>query len=65
MSFVWDGLKAVANLQKHGVSFDEAQSVFRDPFAVTVEDRQHSETEPREIIIGHSDRYRLLFVCFT
>lgn len=43
MSFVWDTLKAAANLQKHGVSFEEAQSVFRDPLAVTVDDPIHSE----------------------
>lgn len=65
MSFIWDVLKAIANLQKHGISFEEAQSVFRDPLAVTVEDRLHSAAEPREIIIGHSDHDRLLFVCFT
>jgi len=65
MSFVWNTLKAVANIQRHNVSFEEAQSVFRDPLAVIVEDQIHSEQEPREIIIGHSDQRRLLFVCFT
>ncbi len=65
MSFVWDALKATANLQKHGVAFEEAQSVFRDPLAVTVDDTLHSAQEPREIIIGYSNRNRLLFVCFT
>jgi uncharacterized protein len=65
MSFIWHTLKSAANLQRHGVAFEEAQSVFRDPLAVTVDDEIHSEQEPREIIIGHSDRGRLLFVCFT
>lgn len=65
MGFVWDTLKAVANRQKHGVTFDEALSVFQDPLAVMVDDFGHSEQEPREIIIGHSDQARLLFVCFT
>ena len=65
MSFVWNTLKAAANRQKHSVSFEEAQSVFRDPLAVTVPDPIHSNQEPREIIIGHSDQSRLLFVCFT
>lgn len=51
MGCIWNILKAAANSQKHGVSFEEAQSVFRDPLAVTVEDRVHSEQEPREIII--------------
>ena len=65
MSFLWDTLKAAANLQKHGASSQEAQSIFRDPLAVTVDDLEHLAQEPREIIIGHSDRGRLLFVCFT
>lgn len=65
MSFVWHTLKAAANLQRHGVPFEEAQTVFHDPLAVTVDDQIHSEQEPREIIIGHSDQGRLLFVCFT
>ena len=65
MSFVWNTLKAAANIQRHNVSFDEAQSVFRDPLAVIVEDQIHSEQETREIIIGHSDQGKLLFVCFT
>ncbi len=65
MIFVWDVVKARANLQKHGVSFEEAQSVFRDPLAVVVDDPQHSQQEPREIVIGHSSHGRLLFVCFV
>ncbi len=65
MSFVWNTLKAIANIQRHNVSFDEAQSVFRDPLAVIVEDQIHSEQETREIIIGHSGQGKLLFVCFT
>ena len=65
MSFVWNTLKATANMQKHSVSFEEAQTVFRDPLAVTVTDPIHSDQELREIIIGHSDQGRLLFVCFT
>jgi len=65
MSFLWDLLKARANSQKHGVSFEEAQSVFRDPLAVNFDDVLHSEQEQREIIIGYSEQGRLLFVCFT
>ena len=65
MNFARDALKAAANLQKHGVSLEEAESVFRDPLAVIVDDRRHSEQEPREIVIGHSDIGRLLFVCFV
>lgn len=65
MNFVWDTVKSIANLQKHRVSFEEAETVFNDPLAVTVDDRQHSEREAREIIIGHSDFDRLLFISFT
>jgi len=65
MSFVWDTLKAAANVQRHAISFEEAQSVFRDPLAVTFDDQEHSALEPREIMIGHSDNGRLIFVCFT
>ena len=65
MSFFWDTLKARANYQKHGVSFEEAQSVFRDPLAVNFDDLLHSEHERREIIIGYSEQSRLLYVCFT
>ena len=65
MNFVWDTLKAAANLQKHSVSFEEAQSVFRDALAAIVDDGDHSEQEPREIIIGYSEQGRLLFVSFT
>ena len=65
MNFVWDTVKSIANLQKHRVSFEEAETVFSDPLAVTVDDLQHSEQESREIIIGHSDFGRLLFISFT
>lgn len=65
MDFDWDPTKAASNLQKHQVSFEEAQSVFDDPFAVNFEDEEHSEIEVREFIIGDSDRNRLLLVCFT
>lgn len=65
MDFARDNLKAAANFRKHGVLFDEAESVFDDPLAITVQDRQQSEQEPREIIIGHSGRGKLLIVCFV
>jgi uncharacterized protein len=50
---------------KHGVSFDEASTVFRDQLAFIFDDVTHSAREYREIIIGHSTRDRLLLVCFT
>lgn len=65
MNFVWDTGKAATNVQKHGVSFEEAESVFEDRLAVIFDDESHSDEEPREIIVGHSNRSRLLLVSFT
>ena len=65
MRFVWDTIKSIANLQRHRVSFEEAETVFNDPLAVIVDDQRHSEQESREIIIGHSGFDRLLFISFT
>ncbi len=63
--FTWDDDKAAANQHKHAVSFEEAQTVFDNPLAVIFDDEAHSDAEPREIIVGHSARNRLLLVCFT
>ncbi len=63
--FEWDLRKDRANLEKHGISFPEATSVFSDPLARIFADEDHSADEPREIIIGHSQAKRLLLVCFT
>ncbi|HEV2350052.1 MAG TPA: BrnT family toxin [Terriglobia bacterium] len=63
--FEWDRHKAKANLRKHEVSYTEALTVFMDPLAYTIEDAVHSETETREVIIGHSSEDRLLLVGFT
>jgi uncharacterized protein len=63
--FTWDNRKAAANRRKHGVSFEEAQTVFSNPLAVIFDDEAHSAGEQREIIVGHSARGRLLLVCFT
>jgi len=63
--FEWDRDKAAANLQKHGISFDEASTVFNDPLAFIFDDETHSVDEKREIIIGHSITDQLLLVCFT
>jgi hypothetical protein len=52
--YEWDALKAAANLKKHGISFDEAASVFLDPLALTFPDPDHSVEEFREITIGHT-----------
>ena len=65
MTFEWDENKARVNLKKHGVSFDEAVSVFRDPLSITVADQTHSESEYRFIDIGISDLGRVLVVSYT
>ena len=63
--FEWDETKAAANLAKHKVSFDEAQTVFDDPLFIIFADPDHSLDEERCIILGESDRNRLLVVSFT
>jgi uncharacterized protein len=63
--FEWDSSKAASNLGRHGVSFEEATSVFSDPLARIFHDEDHAIEEQREIIIGHSTRERLLLVSFT
>lgn len=65
MEFEWDESKAAANLKKHGVSFEEAKTVFANPIAVIFDDEAHSIDEQRELIIGHSQKNRLLLVSFT
>jgi uncharacterized protein len=63
IKFEWDPSKAISNRRKHGVSFDEAQSVFYDEFALQFFDDEHSEDEERFILLGLSDQRRLLMVC--
>lgn len=65
MKFTWDKNKAALNLSKHGVSFDEAQSVFEDPLFVEFYDPDHSEEEHRFIIMGKSSIGRILIVSYT
>ena len=62
MQFEWDPGKAARNLAKHGVSFDEASTVFGDPLAGTIPDPQRSAGEERLATIGHSDRGALIVV---
>ncbi|MBK8870753.1 MAG: BrnT family toxin [Elusimicrobia bacterium] len=57
-------VKAESNVRKHGVTFDEASTVFKDPLAVIFDDEDHSDRENREIIIGHSLTGRLVIVSF-
>ncbi len=63
IQFEWDQSKATANLKKHGVSFEEAQSVFYDEFAIQFCDDEHSKEEERFLLLGMSDTARLLLVC--
>jgi uncharacterized protein len=65
MEFEWDEEKAAANLAKHGVSFEEARTVFDDPLYVDFYDPNHSSEEHRYIIIGESRQGRLLLVSYT
>ncbi len=63
--FDWDEEKARINLDKHGVSFDEATSVFDDPLFLTFADPEHSIQEQRFIIMGESAKGRLIVVSYT
>jgi len=65
LSFEWDSEKAARNLAKHGVSFGEAETVFGDPLGRIVTDPRHSEDEERYVLLGLSQRQRLLAVMFT
>ena len=64
-TFEWDPTKATANIQRHGVSFDEASTVFQDPLAKMHGDPDHSQEEWRAIMVGHSGQHRLLVVSFV
>jgi uncharacterized DUF497 family protein len=61
--FEWDAAKAASNLRKHGVSFEEAQSVFHDELAVQFFDPEHSSQEDRFLLLGMSTGANLLLVC--
>lgn len=65
MEFKWDNKKHQNNIKKHGVDFEEARSVFNDILAIIIDDRFHSNLEPREIIVGESSKCRLLYVVFV
>ncbi len=65
LTFEWDEEKDLTNQKKHGVSFDEAKTVFNDPRSITIADEQHSNEEDRYIDIGISSRGRLIVVAYT
>ena len=63
IKFEWDAAKAASNKRKHGVTFEEAQSVFYDDFAIQFFDDENSELEDRFLIPGHSNQSRILLIC--
>ncbi|MDQ7825463.1 MAG: BrnT family toxin [Candidatus Eremiobacteraeota bacterium] len=65
MLFEWDPMKARLNLEKHGISFDEASTAFQDFLSITISDPSHSEGEERFVLLGYSHRNRLLVVVHT
>lgn len=65
MEFEWDPRKAKQNLGKHGISFDEAVTVFYDPLSATFDDPDHSLEEQRHITMGFSSQNHLLLVAHT
>ena len=62
--FEWNPAKAASNARKHGVTFDEASTAFADPLALLKHDPDHSHGEDRYLLLGMSNRRRLLVVAF-
>ncbi len=62
LDFEWSGLKSRLNLKKHGISFEEAKTVFIDPCARLIADPDHSWKEDRYVLLGMSVKFRLLVV---
>ena len=65
LKFEWNARKAARNLRRHKVSFEEAATVFSDPLSATFPDPDHSDEDDRFIIIGLSNRQRLLMISHT
>ena len=65
LGFSWDAKKAESNKTKHGVSFDEAQSVFSDENGLLLDDPEHSEREARFLLMGMSSSMRIIVVSHT
>ncbi len=63
--FEWDPKKAKINITQHGISFDEASTIFRDTMSVTITDPLHSQDEERFVLLGYSCKNRLLVVIHT
>jgi uncharacterized DUF497 family protein len=65
ISFAWDIPKSNINYEKHGVSFEEAQSVFLDEKAIEYFDKEYSDQEDRFLMLGLSNKFRLLLISYT
>jgi uncharacterized DUF497 family protein len=65
MQFIWNDDKALSNINKHSVSFEEATTVFTDPLSLTIPDPLHSYEEERFIVIGESIKNRMIVVVHT
>jgi uncharacterized DUF497 family protein len=65
LHFEWDEAKNKANIQKHGVSFEEAKTVFSDDYGLLIADPDHSDFEDRFLLLGLSAKLRLLLVCHS
>ena len=65
LKFEWDEKKASANLKKHGVSFEEARTVFFDEQAKLIDDPDHSDDEERFVLMGLSSSLRVMVVCHS
>ena len=65
LNLEWDSNKAESNIEKHGVSFEEASTIFGDPLSLTIDDPLHSKDETRMVQIGISHKNRLLVVVYT
>ena len=63
IKFEWEASKAASNIQKHGVTFEEARTVFFDERARLINDPDHSESEERFILLGFSSSLRVIVVC--
>ena len=63
LTFDWDKEKSALNQKKHGISFEEAQTVFLDENALMIHDPDHSDDEDRFILLGLSAKFRVLVVC--
>lgn len=65
LTYEWDPEKAASNARKHGVTFEEASTAFRDPRSLTILDTDHSLQEDRYVLIGLSHRLRIVVVVHT